>query len=219
MFKLLLNLYWMIVLFIPFELKSNEPAEVEYITGPFEFGSKIWHVLFDNKPVALLQKQKAADGSLYYILEKFEDPKDPHSAVSYYLKRVQDKIYLLYKEDIHAEQPPPPLINMGIPWDTAVKIEKVNLLHKVNAMGMRNTSKWVMENITKHRNIYFYTPEFIEAAKKLKLLPKNYKPPPLLPKDEVELERYLSTKVTPKLIDPQLLGEEDPGMEIKSKDK
>ncbi|QSR89003.1 hypothetical protein [Methylacidiphilum caldifontis] len=194
---------WIALFFLTFELKAIEHAPIEYVTAPFEFSPKIWRALFDDKPVVLLQKQKAEDGAIYYILEKFDDPHSPHSTVSYYLKKIENKVYLLYKEDKNEEFPIPPLTNMGIPWDIAVKIEKVNLMHKVDAMGMKEASKWVADNIAKHRNVYFYTPEFIEAAKRLKILPKNYKLPPLLPKEEIELEKYLSTKITPKLIEPE----------------
>ncbi|KIE58316.1 hypothetical protein A946_07410 [Methylacidiphilum kamchatkense Kam1] len=202
--------YWFTVFFflVP-DLEAVENKSVEYLKAPFEFDPKIWHYLFDDKPVILLQKHKSKNGSLYYILEKIETPDQTHIGTTYYIQSVHGKVYLLY-EDRNSESPIPPLTNMGIPWEIAVEIEKINLMHKINSIGLKNTSKWVVESITKHRNIYFYTPEFIEAAKRLKILPKNYKLPPLLPKDEAELEKYLSTKITPTLIDEQLVGESAP---------
>lgn len=161
---------------------------------PPEIPPEEWKKLFDGTPQVIEAQIKASDGATYFSFINWNPrAQEGRGPIGSFVRVKDGKAVLLWTNDVIDGPPQPPWTSLGLALPEAVEMEKQLLRRGIRFNGWNSVKEAILKDYDRkpgtpipffQDHVSDFYPEFLEAAKELGLLPKDFVPPALAPEDQ-----------------------------------
>ena len=187
--------------------RADEPS-LPPSPRPPDISPENWQKIFGGIPQVSVARLKAANGLTYYEFRDW-DPKFLRGigGERTYVVAKDGEVWIPWRFQLFGNEPPP-WVRLGLTFPEAVKMQKQFYEKGIRLYGFELAQKGSIHTYEHKRTwgvIDLFYPEVIEAQKELGLLPKDFVPPPLPPRQE----HYLRIMLGQEKVKPQFTEEQN----------